>query len=262
MPLLKKKPKKLLARIAVRPPLNPSNGAQTISRQLGAIAKLTRRPVLRLQYRTLINWGNSAAINGENPNLLILNKPGAVQRASNKLSAFRAFQESGVRIPLFQTQRPEVRDGMYLARHKLCGSGGDGITIIRKGAAVPDAPLYVKYVPKLIEYRIHVVSGSVIFAQQKKRKSDNEQTEDQKLIRNYDNGWVFCPTDVADLNEDVHASAVAAVAALGLDFGAVDLIIGRDDGLAYVLECNTAPGLSSPGLIEAYTNKFKEIARV
>lgn len=257
-----KKIKKPLTRIAIRPPARASDGAVTIKKGFDGAARIVRTAPLPLQYRTVINWGNAAELRGLNPNLHVINKPAAVQQASNKLLAFRKFADAGVRIPKFQTEKPVVQKGMWLARHNLCGSGGAGITVIRKGTDVPNAPLYVQYVPKLVEYRIHVAGGQVIFAQEKKRKADGEQTEDQKLIRNYDNGWVFCPTDTATLTEDVRATAMAAVVGLGLDFGAVDLIIGRDDGLAYVLEVNTAPGLSSPGLIQAYVNKLKGMVRV
>ena len=264
MPINRVRPvKKALARVAIRPPVRASNGAVTIKNSFDGQARVVRAVPLPLQYRTVINWGNAAELRGLNPQLYVLNKPAAVQQASNKLLAFRKFAENNVRCPSFQTEKPVLKKGvMYLARQKLCGSSGDGIKILRNGDEVVDAPLYVKYIPKLVEYRVHVAGDRVIFAQQKKRKADGEQTEDQKLIRNYDNGWVFCPVNVAELNEDVNASARAAVAGLGLDFGAVDLIIGRDDGLAYILEVNTAPGLSSPGLIQAYRDRFKEMIRV
>ena len=152
----------------------------------------------------------------------------------------------------------DVRDGIYLARTKVTGSGGDGIVVVRPKDEVPPAPLYVKYIPKREEYRVHVAFGKVIFAQQKRRVIEREQTKDEKLIRNHANGWVFCPVDVESLTEDMKDVALAACASLGLDFGALDIIVGRDDGLAYCLECNSAPGLSSPGLIEAYSKAFTE----
>jgi hypothetical protein len=119
--------------------------------------------------------------------------------------------------------------------------------------------LYVKYIPKLREFRAHVAFGHVIFLQEKKRKTENEQTDDQKLIRNHDNGWVFCINDIQLTDAErtsINAEAVKATTALGLDFGAVDLILGKKDNLPYILEVNTAPGLESPGLIEAYKNAF------
>jgi glutathione synthase/RimK-type ligase-like ATP-grasp enzyme len=44
---------------------------------------------------------------------------------------------------------------------------------------------------------------------------------------------------------------------LGLDFGAVDVLLGRD-GKFYVLECNTAPGVEGEGrqVIQALARKI------
>lgn len=246
--------RKPLAHVLVRPPNRPSNGAQTIRESLGDVCRLSRMDPIARQYRYVINWGNSTNFTH---NVTCFNAPAAVGRAANKLTTFLALREYGVPIPPFFTNHPPVDKNIYLARTSLTGSGGEGIVVIRPGDAIPEAPLYVKYIRKTVEFRVHVAFGEVIFAQQKKRKSDNEQTADQKLIRNYDNGWVFCPVEIDALPASLMQAVVPAVAALGLDFGAVDCVMGRDDGAPYVLEINTAPGLESPGLIAAYTEAFQ-----
>lgn len=101
------------------------------------------------------------------------------------------------------------------------------------------------------------MNGFVICVQQKRKESEAEQTADQKLIRNRSNGWVFTRNDIDPLPQDALTQAVNAVAALGLDFGAVDLVIGRDDELAYVLEVNTAPGLEGT-TVQDYANGFRQ----
>lgn len=264
MPGLKKKkrllrgPRKILARVMVRPPTRPSSGAQTVARELGTTAKISRRsPVLR-QYRHVINWGNSSPLVA--PQAVIFNPPAAVALASHKLHTFQRLAEAGVRIPEFFTEppTPTKKSDIFLARTILNGSSGEGITVVRNGEAMPRAPLYVKYVRKEVEYRVHVAFGEVIFVQQKKRKSENEQTADEKLIRNHDNGWVFCPVETGSVVPDVLTAAIGSCAALGLHFGAVDCIIGRTDELPYVLEINTAPGIKSPGLTAAYRTAFQK----
>lgn len=247
--------------ILVRPPTRPSSGATTIRQALGdAVCRLSRIDPVPKQYLHVINWGNSTPLNHKS----VLNKPSAIVAAVNKLQALTLWRDNGVRIPDFSSDSGTLnRSRIHLARTVLGGSGGDGIVVVRPKDEVPAAPLYVTYVPKLTELRLHVVRGRVVFMQAKRRKSDNEQTADQKLIRNYDNGWVFCPIEGEVVSEDSKQQAVNAVSVLGLDFGAVDVIVGRDDKLAYVLEVNTAPGLSSPGLIEAYSEAFSaELPRV
>lgn len=251
--------RKVVARIVVRPPANPSNGAQTIRRVLGEKARLSRRnPVLR-QFRFVINWGNRSRLDS-NPGVRVFNSPEAVTVASNKLTTFQRLQAAGVRIPGFSTEAPTpTKNKIILARTNLTGSCGVGIHVVRPGETMPKAPLYVDYIRKEVEYRLHVAGGEVIFVQQKRKKSDREQTENEKLIRNHDNGWVFCVVPVADVSADVRDTAVASVAAVGLDFGAVDLVVGRNDDLAYVLEINTAPGIESPQLTEAYRLAFERM---
>ncbi|MNV71557.1 Ribosomal protein S6--L-glutamate ligase [compost metagenome] len=55
----------------------------------------------------------------------------------------------------------------------------------------------------------------------------------------------------------IQHAAVDACEVLGLDFGAVDVALGKD-GKVYVFEVNTAPGIEGTCL-EAYVNAFKEV---
>lgn len=207
------------------------------------------------QYKYIINWGNTEEIHARTYQQVI-NQPEAVARAVDKLAAFRTLEQAGVSVPTFSTTKPTIGKGeIWFARTMLRASGGAGIVVLRNGDSIPDAPLYVRYVKKQREFRVHVVNGEVIFCQEKKREREAEQTADKKLIRNYDNGWVFCLVN-EEPPEGVKDVAIAAVSSLGLDFGAIDLVVDRDSGKPYVLECNTAPGLSSPTLIQAYKDAF------
>lgn len=189
----------------------------------------------------------------------VLNPPESVANAVNKVKAFRLWSKLDVlNVPMFyEGEAPESFEGILLARTDVSASSGRGIVVCRPGDTVPAAPLYVTYIPKLVEYRLHVVDNKVIFAQQKKRSSNAEQDKDQKLIRSYDNGWVFCPIDLKDVDEDVKNAGVMAVNGLGLHFGAIDIVIHRDNNKPYILECNTAPGISSPTLLAAYKEAFE-----
>lgn len=241
------------ATLLVRPPDRPSSSAQTLRRCLGSHARLSRAPNVRSQYKYVINWGNSGHINAGGAT--VLNKPEAVCVAVDKLDAFRKLQGSAP-IPKFRTKLDSISKGdIWFARTMLRASGGRGIVVLRKGDTIPDAPLYVRYIRKSREFRVHVVNGQVIFCQEKKKEREAEQTADQKLIRNYDNGWVFCLVN-EEPPEGVKDAAVSAISGLGLDFGAVDIVVARDSSQPFVLEVNTAPGLSSPSLIKAYQEAF------
>ena len=207
----------------------------------------------------MINWGNSSDNLEMLPSTTLVNNPRAVALAVDKLRALSVWSRiDGLHIPEYWTTKPDkVESGIIFARTKVNSSGGAGIVVCRPGDVIPDAPLYVRYIPKREEYRIHVVNNKVIFIQQKKMKLEAELSRDDKLIRNHANGWVFCLVDMDTIPEEIKHAGRLAVNGLGLHFGAVDLLIGRDDGLPYVLECNTAPGLSSPTLLAAYKEAFE-----
>jgi Glutathione synthase/Ribosomal protein S6 modification enzyme (glutaminyl transferase) len=96
------------------------------------------------------------------------------------------------------------------------------------------------------EYRVHVFDQRSIRAGTKIPRAG---VSPHSWVRSWDGGWMISYQGVT---EPVRSLAKAAVAALGLDFGAVD--IGRkEDGSLIVLEVNRAPGLEG-GTIDAYAN--------
>ena len=210
------------------------------------------------QYRYLLNWGNSSPIDTA-PHVKVINPPQAISNAVNKTKAFQIWSGiSTLNVPMYYIDTPPASfSGILLARTNGNSSGGDDIVVIRGGDSIPSAPLYVEYIPKGVEYRVHVVNGKAIFVQQKKRRSEVEQDKDQKLIRSYNNGWVFCPLELDEVSEEVKDAAVHAVNGLGLHFGACDIVIHRDTAKPYILECNTAPGIVSPTLLAAYQEAFE-----
>lgn len=198
--------------------------------------------------RLVINWGSSGLPAGIGDAVLNRNSG----RASNKLEAFNALKEAGVCVPNFTTTKAEATWELGLARTILNGSSGRGILLWNRGEQIPDAPLYVEYIKKKHEFRVHVLRGNVIHVQQKKLKNGFEANK----IRSHDNGYVFAVNDI-QVPENVKSQAVAAVAALGLDFGAVDVVYNAKQERAYVLEVNTAPGLCDTTATK-YAEAFKE----
>jgi glutathione synthase/RimK-type ligase-like ATP-grasp enzyme len=118
-------------------------------------------------------------------------------------------------------------------------------------AIVPLAPLYTKKIENTGEYRVHVFKGEVIDYRKKSRHDGDEATDEQGAIRNLANGWIYRSGNLNRL-ERVESLAISAVEALGLDFGAVD-IIKDENGDVMVLEVNTAVGLEEQTL-QNYVN--------
>ena len=218
----------------------------------------------------IINWGSSQPIESwDNGRRTLLNKPSAVSLACNKLKTFKKLlPHADINIPKvwtpdqFQEAQQLLDDGttpILLARSLLSGHSGAGITVLRRGERIPEnAKIVVEYIKKKAEYRAHIVNGEVILLIQKKKRSGVEQTPDQALIRSHDNGWVFACNDVDDPPETLKPMCVKAVVALGLDFGAVDVIVAQDNSV-FILEVNTAPGLEGETTINAYRDAFQQM---
>mgnify|MGYP001558440459 CR=1 FL=1 len=211
----------------------------------------------------ILNWGNSNVPDWANQDnspftqLNWLNKPHCVARASNKLITFNTLAEKGIEHVQYTSNRQVVQNWLdqgriVFARTFTSASGGKGIDVLRKdGNELPrSAPLYTLYQRKDQEFRVHVFRGEVIDVTEKRRVREFEQSDDQKLIRNHDNGWVFCRDGISE-PRNLRDLAIRTVNGLGLSFGAVDIISDRGD--CYVLEVNTAPGIEGTTL-DRYVN--------
>lgn len=237
-----------------------------------ALATALGCPVLKQEGKAVrnhhvINWGSSQ-ITRDIPMGDVLNQPESVARASNKLETFKALSLAGMSVPEWTEDPDEAklwlighREFDLVVRHKLNGHSGDGIEIEKSKDwenAVPHdfpiAPLYTKYIKKKEEYRIHVFQGDAFFVQRKARKLDVPKENVNWKVRNLAGGFIFAHKDV-EVDDIARREAVAAVAALALDFGAVDIIHGTD-GKFYVLEVNTACGLEGETLAK-YVQKFE-----
>lgn len=262
-----------------------SHGANQIRRELGlrslhrAIERGRRLP----QNLQVINWGSStiADLRGRGVGFVnYRNHPVHVAVAAHKLRTFQKLKEAGVSIPEFTTDWNTAHSWWWndridvVCRTKLQSSGGDGIFIYGPGRVDEgdefdpnrEGRLYVKYIKKKHEYRVHVANhravggyddtGYQVICLQQKRKVRGAEADSQ--IRSHDRGWVFVVNDVIQPNHAVIAESVAAVRALGLDFGAVDVIWNERQQRAYVLEVNTAPGLEEDGTaLRAYCEYFR-----
>lgn len=100
------------------------------------------------------------------------------------------------------------------------------------------------------EFRLHVFRGKSIRAGQKMRRDLRpDGRPSHEWIRSFDAGWIIAYENFKSTRQQREIAA-NAVAALGLDFGAVDLA-QRADGSLFVLEVNRAPGIEG-GTVNAY----------
>lgn len=234
----------------------PSNSARDLRHLLPA---RRLKPDSNTNYRTIINWG-CTELWSINQYSKIWNKSNAVALAANKLLTFQALTSAGLaeNIVPYTSDCEIAMDWLansdVVVRHKLRGHSGNGIEIVEKGSDVlPSAPLYTRYCPKKYEYRVHVMFGQVIDVTRKIR--DPEQEPLCWKVRSHQNGFIFARSNLKH-REEIEPVAIAAITALGLDFGAVDIIVDAETKKPLLLEVNTAPGLEGQTLM-AYVNGFR-----
>lgn len=221
-----------------------SKSAKALANELdGKVLKIEGSKYRPKRGDFVVNWG-SGRVPGFGP-ATVLNGAGAVIRASDKLKTFDALHAANVSIPLFTADREVAQgwanEGVVVCRTVLRGHSGEGIVIATDAEEVVRAPLYTKYVKKKDEYRVHVLRNQAFFIQRKARKLDVENPNWQ--VRNLAGGFVFAEVAQNEVPRDVIQQAVASIAALGLDFGGVDVMWNDREQKAYVLEVNTACGL-------------------
>ena len=249
-------------------------GSQSVRALANAMeARVIRRENSRFrgsEDKLVINWGASSMdenIKNEIEKAQVLNHPDAVAIASNKKDFFEKVSEE-VNIPPFTTSFEEAdswinKGDIVIVREILTGNSGRGICVFED---VQDwsnynherAKLYVKYIPKRQEYRVHVVGDKVIETQRKAKRHDVPADHVNWRVRNHDNGFIFAKNEDHQPPNCVLEESIKAVKLCGLHFGAVDVVYNEYRDKAFVLEVNTAPGLEG-STVDAYAGSINDL---
>lgn len=127
----------------------------------------------------------------------------------------------------------------------------------RRIARIRTRDFLVEYVPKIREFRVHVLGRRWRSISEKARpdiEKCNPNIRDE-LIWAVRYGWVHHIMRRDDrLRNEIGSLAVSAARELGFDFGAVDIMLG-EDGILYILEINAAPRLNARR-VEMYAEYF------
>ena len=248
-----------------------SQGAKKLAEELGCRCIKHEDSRFRgLRSPWVVNWGYSGPTLPWMERVRLLNAPEAVQRVANKLTFFEDMNDE--LIPLFShiVENAQImieRGHKVVCRTLLNASGGRGIVIASTVDELVDAPLYVQYIPKKAEYRVHIIRDRIanphpdrhfyrVFDCQKKVKKQGEEPLNWQ-IRSHDNGFIFQREGIDLCPHKVYAVAINAISLTDLDFGAVDVIYNERQDRAYVLEINTAPGLEGQ-TVQSYARAIRE----
>jgi hypothetical protein len=177
----------------------------------------------------------------------------------DKYQQFVELKRAGVRVPNFFTPQEAQRATTFpLFGRALMHREGKDIMPALQPEDVPlrvaaGSTFFTEYVPRTTEYRVWIYRRRHLSTYQKVMRHPEMYKHFGCSFRN---GFAFELVKQLDLPTPAIEQAGAAVSALGLDFGAVDVLQGKD-GLPYVLEVNTAPGVDGPRVsISALADKI------
>jgi glutathione synthase/RimK-type ligase-like ATP-grasp enzyme len=262
-----------MTRLRILPYAMNSLSSRAISKHFN-----TKRVYPNRNYRpkdgdVVLNWGFrgvAPVLENSSSNFTLLNKPIAVDRASDKIATLRLLKQNNVaHVKFFLNKDDAIKaceeGNIIYCRTITRGREGKGIVLARKPEEIVDARLYTEYFKNDKEYRIHVFNGKVIDEVQKKSMSSERmaqkgitKTEDSDYIRNLKKAWSFCRQGVV-AEDIVKETAIKATEALGLDFAAVDISYNSETDQCAVLELNTAPGQKRPSSTHySYTKAISE----
>jgi len=166
----------------------------------------------------------------------------------NKMTHLEMFEKAGILAPICKGALENLqKNKIALARNESHQKGLD-IIICRNQEELDEAMVerdfWVEWIPTRTEYRVWVFRDKVLAVYEKQFKGDGPY---EGYMRNHRFGFEFVSRNMEGIGgmRELGKCSVAAVKCLDLDFGAVDVIRGKD-GKFYVLEVNTAPNIDSP----------------
>jgi hypothetical protein len=186
------------------------------------------------RYEHLIRWGNREQIRYRAARTL--NTSSAMDKASNKTRALEVMAEHNVSHAPSKTRF----DGVLLLARKASHMHGSGCYFITSQYDFDNArrigcTSFTEFVPTKREFRVHVISGEPVFLFERVCPSDPQSL-------NIRNEWNEERRSINEVPSVIIAESLKVMAAMGLDFGAVDIGFSMNDR-PYVYEVNTAPGL-------------------
>lgn len=193
-----------------------------------------------------INWGRDHAATDLNPD---------IRTCTNKREMREMFAENNVPMPTlydvgaldFTAHGPVIGRPDQHSRGRgfwLCNNEEDVKKALRGTRTKQAATHFMEYIEAEHELRVHVFMGKSI-------RISEKHFEGQEGCHK-----LYTTIKPTVKRKAVRRAAKAAVKALGLDFGAVDVIVDKE-GKVYCLEVNSSPGLGGT-LPQLYAKCFLE----
>jgi hypothetical protein len=209
-----------------------------------------------LTNKIVVRWGNRISV--DLTSSIVYNKAKAIEKATNKKLSREIFIQNNLNCPkLINKQNITNEDFPIIARPLVHSKGKNFIVLkmyemFKKHFDDNNANWYYSaFVDKKQEFRLHVAHGRILNYLEKPKPADGNIAWNRAI-----NEDPFVNVKWSDYNKDICNLAIKAIQALGLDFGAVDIMLDKNDK-ACLLEVNTAGTLiSSEYSMERYAKYF------
>jgi len=227
----------------------------------------------RYDYIINVGWYKGIPTQGA----VVLNAPQSIADSSNKKQARIKFKGSNIPAPRLWVSAAALsqRDLPVIARttHHAKGRGLWHCRTLAdvRGASRQGATHFLKLIPNTREFRVHVMAPTPQVEGTKEEdfrviklseKLPSPKTQ-AGVVKNHDNGWIFgYPSDKRDpILRTIREVGKRAIAAFGLHWGAVDVMVSRDTGEPFVLEINSTPCLTddNSNTLDKYTAALCEM---
>lgn len=196
------------------------------------------------------------------------NKREAVKLASDKGKCRQFLYDRGIPVPepvrldfVWESQFPIIVRPSFHQRGRNFLLFNNSFELRSKWGEILNLrqPYASRLFPKSKEYRVHVAHGKVLLVQEKLQTSPSQSA----VNWNHENGYAFSVVPWKDYRGSIVRLSVDTIEAIGLDFGAVDILADPTiSGLpnAVVCEVNTAPKLEGY-TAERYAEYFDWLVR-
>lgn len=178
----------------------------------------------------------------------------------DKYHELAILRDHGILVPrTWPVAAPHYQIPLPVLGRKFTHKGGRDLIKIRTQAGLRNwgrrRDFWSEYIPSVTEFRVWVYRNAHLGTYEKVLV--HPEWKARLVGRNYHNGYAFQLVPEERIPRRAVEAAIQSIHAMELDFGAVDILQGRD-GRYYVLEVNTAPGVED-GRRQAFQGLVKHI---
>ncbi len=212
---------------------------------------------------SIINWGNHIFSNDA---YFSANIPSAIALASDKARSRIFLQEVGVSVPVTVTwgNPQELQPNYPLIARTAQHHGGNNFYVLNDASEINNlvkehpeirGGYFSEVFEKDTEFRVHCAHGRILMVQEKPLV-EGELRANQAV--NHEKWTVL---KWGEINPKIALESLKAIEALGLDYGAVDIMYNSADNSCAICEVNTSPSINTDYSSGKYAKYFSWLIR-